>query len=140
MFQYDVRIPDETSLPKSINHPDSGSYEVGDAVYVKPLNTKCTGVWQVGRVTKLVSDTAVEVDGTNRHVADIRLASRGRQHDPGSTEIEIVSDGEDGSVEQMEESDGSQDNGDRSEMENERRSQRDRCPPRWLWEFYVDDY
>lgn len=28
VFQYDVRIPGETSLPKSTNHPDSGSYEV----------------------------------------------------------------------------------------------------------------
>ena len=44
VFQYDVRIPGETSLPKSTNHPDSGSYEVWDAVYVNPLNTKYTDV------------------------------------------------------------------------------------------------
>ncbi|XP_067949567.1 uncharacterized protein [Watersipora subatra] len=51
-------------------------FRVGDQVYVKPANVKCTSVWKLGTVTALVSNTAVEVDKLTRHVADLRHACR----------------------------------------------------------------
>ena len=57
------------------------SYRVGDIVYVKPVGVKCTTEWPEGEVTNIISETAVEVNGVNRHVADLRLA---RRQDTGS--------------------------------------------------------
>ncbi|XP_067940533.1 uncharacterized protein [Watersipora subatra] len=51
-------------------------YKVGDQVYVKPGNAKCTSVWKTGKVTSLVSNTAVKVDDKTRHIRDIRFCWR----------------------------------------------------------------
>ena len=50
-------------------------YAVGDAVYVKPAQTRCTTRWIEGVATGVSSDTNIEVDGTPRHVADCRTVS-----------------------------------------------------------------
>ncbi|XP_067949870.1 uncharacterized protein [Watersipora subatra] len=51
-------------------------YKVGDQVYVKPGNAKCTSVWKTGKVTSLVSNTAVKLEDMTRHIGDIRLCRR----------------------------------------------------------------
>ena len=51
-------------------------FSVGDAVWVKPPGARCTTIFDRGRVTGVISDCAVEVDGVPRHVRDIRLRSR----------------------------------------------------------------
>ncbi|XP_067935621.1 uncharacterized protein [Watersipora subatra] len=52
-------------------------YKVGDQVYVKPGNAKCTApVWKTGKVTFLVSNTAAKVDDMTRHIGDIRFCWR----------------------------------------------------------------
>ncbi|XP_067949585.1 uncharacterized protein [Watersipora subatra] len=51
-------------------------YKMGDQVYVKPSNAKCTSVWKTGKVTSLVSNTAVKVDDMARHIGDIRFCWR----------------------------------------------------------------
>ncbi|XP_067932771.1 uncharacterized protein [Watersipora subatra] len=51
-------------------------YKVGDQVYVKPGNAKCTSVWKTGKVTSLVSNTAVKVDDMTRHIGDLRFCWR----------------------------------------------------------------
>lgn len=56
------------------SHP---KFSVGDTVYVKPANLRCTTAWKTGTITRLISDQTVEVDGTNRHVADLRFAWSG---------------------------------------------------------------
>ncbi len=48
------------------------TYTVGDAVFVKPAQARCTTRWPTGIVTALPSPTCVEVNGTPRHVADCR--------------------------------------------------------------------
>jgi len=48
-------------------------FNVGDKVYVKPANARCTTTWEIGEVTALVSNTAVKVGSTPRHVSDLRL-------------------------------------------------------------------
>lgn len=49
-------------------------YKVGDVVYVKLINKKITSTWPDGKVTCLVSNITLDVDGVNRYVTDIRLA------------------------------------------------------------------
>ncbi|XP_067950476.1 uncharacterized protein [Watersipora subatra] len=49
-------------------------YKVGDTVYVKPVNARCFDKWKCRKVTRINSSTSVEVNGTNRHVSDLRLA------------------------------------------------------------------
>ena len=48
-----------------------GPYELGDTVWVKPPNSRCTTSFQRGRIIGIVSEQAVLVDGTPRHVRDI---------------------------------------------------------------------
>lgn len=54
---------------------ESSSFSVGDCVWVKPNGVRCDQKYGRGVVTGVVSDVAVEVDGTPRHVRDLRLAS-----------------------------------------------------------------
>ena len=44
----------------------------GDKVFVKPSNAKCISKWNLGTVTKLLSDNKVEVDGMPRHITHLR--------------------------------------------------------------------
>lgn len=50
----------------------SSSFQIGDAVFVKPPNSRCFNEWQRGKVTGINSQWNIEVDGTPRHVKDIR--------------------------------------------------------------------
>lgn len=43
---------------------------------MKAGKASCDMKWRHGRITKLVSDKVVEVDGMNRQVADVRLAKQ----------------------------------------------------------------
>ncbi|KAI0979335.1 hypothetical protein GJ496_010233 [Pomphorhynchus laevis] len=47
-------------------------YDVGDYVYVKPSNAKCTTRWNKGVITALISEQTAEVNGIPRHLTDIR--------------------------------------------------------------------
>ena len=53
---------------------DGNRYRVGDAVFVKPAQGRCTTRWSTGIVTAAPSTQLVEVDGMPRHVADCRPA------------------------------------------------------------------
>ncbi|XP_067930525.1 uncharacterized protein [Watersipora subatra] len=66
-----------TEIPQKLSDNRDCSlnpYKVGDTVYVKPVNARCFDKWKCRKVTKINSSTSVEVDGTNRHVSDLRLA------------------------------------------------------------------
>ena len=47
---------------------------MGDSVYVKPPNARCTSMWPLGKITGTLSGMQVEVNGTPRHVADVQRA------------------------------------------------------------------
>ena len=51
-----------------------GPYELGDTVWVKPPNSRCTTSFRRGWIPGIVSEQAVLVDGTPRHVRDARPA------------------------------------------------------------------
>ncbi len=52
----------------------TGPYDVGDAVWVKPSENRCHTKYQLGTVTRVVSEQTMEVDGMPRHVRDLRSA------------------------------------------------------------------
>lgn len=46
--------------------------KIGDEVWVKPPNVRCTTPWEKGIVTGVNSKNNVEVNGTPRHILDVR--------------------------------------------------------------------
>ena len=46
--------------------------QIGDEVWVKPLNGRCTTQWGRGVVTEVNSRNNVSIDGFPRHILDIR--------------------------------------------------------------------
>ena len=49
-------------------------YTVGDVVFIKPADAKCTTRWPEGVITAVNSTTCIDVNGMPRHVADCRPA------------------------------------------------------------------
>ena len=75
LYQYEARLPGQSTAITNQDRERAASsnpYQVGTTVFVKPGNARCDTVWREGVVTRLISDTVVEVDGTNRHIADVR--------------------------------------------------------------------
>jgi hypothetical protein len=72
IFAYRWRYPGK-GQEATAQQPLMKLFRIGEQVFVKPGNAKCTTVWTTGTVTGVGStETAVEVDGIPRHVADVR--------------------------------------------------------------------
>ncbi|XP_067949570.1 uncharacterized protein [Watersipora subatra] len=56
------------------NNTSLNPYKIGDHVFVKPDNAKCSSVWKPGIITALVSNTAVKVDNMSRHIGNVRFS------------------------------------------------------------------
>lgn len=50
----------------------NSAFYVGQRVYVKPKNARCTDEWPIRKVSNVRNDLTVEIDHIPRHVADIR--------------------------------------------------------------------
>ena len=70
IFTYSWRHP--KAYTPSVEDSAEASVRMGDEVWVKPPNVRCTSQWNRGRVSGINSDNNVEVDGVNRHILDIR--------------------------------------------------------------------
>ena len=73
VYCYEVRVRGVDVCPVSEGIVAGCPFSVGDAVWVKPPDARCTTQFGSGHVTGIVSDCAVEVDGVPRHVKDLRL-------------------------------------------------------------------
>ena len=93
---------------------------VGDEVWVKPGNVKCTTKWDKGTVTQVNSSNNVDVDGMARHILDVRRVVKPDVDD--FDEEESNDQGED--VENFE--------GEQSER---RYPQRERTHSKWMSDF-----
>lgn len=118
VFRYAWRHPSkipirETRGPATIN--------IGEEVWVKPPDVKCTSHWRKGTVTDVHSPNNLSVDGIPRHVLDVRR---------------VILPSENGEENESQE----------SSLENEtqevqdvdivpRRSQRERRQPVWMRDF-----
>ena len=70
IFTYEWRLPGEAGrLPQAER---KARFEVGDEVWVKPGNARCTTRWLRGGVTGVNSANNVEINGMPRHVLDLR--------------------------------------------------------------------
>ena len=156
LYAYPVHLRNILSAADSRQPKDTtgNPYALKDYVYVKPNNNKCTSVWKVGQVTKLISNTTVEVNGTNRHVSDLRFAWHDNSVAPRSVDIvdsdgDIIGEPETDSTSVTDstetfvgidnaEADCDIHSSDSDNSGTEIRGQvRDRRPPKWLADFYV---
>uniref|UniRef100_A0A5S6Q3K8 Integrase catalytic domain-containing protein n=1 Tax=Trichuris muris TaxID=70415 RepID=A0A5S6Q3K8_TRIMR len=71
VYRYSVRVRGVDPVVADIQSVQS-PYSVGDRVWVKPPRARCDSKYQKGTVTGVLSNQAVEVDGTPRHVRDLR--------------------------------------------------------------------
>jgi ribonuclease HI len=70
IFKYGWRHPDiPADEPVEV---DQCAFNIGDRVWVKPPNCKCTSRWNKGRISEIISSNNVMVDGMPRHVLDVR--------------------------------------------------------------------
>ena len=71
-------------------------YDVGDAVWVRPPDGRCDRRYDEGRVTRVVSDCTVEIDGIPRHVKDLRKrqAKDDKERRPGTVDGRKRQDGD----------------------------------------------
>ena len=70
LFKYEWRNP---LMEPVVNHKtEQANVEIGDEVWVKPPNARCTTEWRKGRITEINSQNNVSVDGTSRHILDVR--------------------------------------------------------------------
>jgi hypothetical protein len=63
-----IKISDTDPVPDSERR-----FNVGELVFIKPPMPRCTTQWSTGRVTAVLSEHSIEVDGIPRHIADCRL-------------------------------------------------------------------
>ena len=90
-------------------------FEIGDKVWVKPGNAKCTTKWHTGTVTQVNSNNNVDVDGMARHILDIRQR--------------VINENETTEMEESEVEGG----GPRIEVQ--RYPRRERAPPAWTRDY-----
>ena len=125
VYRYEWRHPAVPVLP-----PRGAKYnkiEVGEEVWVKPPQARCTVQWQKGVVTDINSNNNVSVNGVPRHVLDVRRV------------VVCPEDADEGEDEQdeehvhVDEAIGPQNEGDR------RYPGRVRRPPQWMNDYVVGD-
>ena len=85
-----VRGIDKQQVPQA---NEMCRYVVGDAVWTRPPNSRCDKQYDAGRVTHVVSEHTVEVDGVPHHVKDLR---RRRVDEDGNQLLTQVIGEEDG--------------------------------------------
>ena len=74
IFKHSWRTPNcKTSTEVEVS--DNDQFQIGQLVWVKPNNVKCTTKWDLGRITRKTSSSNYEVDGMSRHVGDLPVAS-----------------------------------------------------------------
>ncbi|KHJ42390.1 hypothetical protein D918_07519 [Trichuris suis] len=85
IHRYDVRLRgiDE---PRKEEQPKDGPYAVGDKVWVKPPGARCDTRYRPGTVTGTLSRQAAVVNGTPRHVPDLRR--RPHSEEAGNEELQ----------------------------------------------------
>ena len=69
LYSYEWRYP---AVDQSIGESEEAVVNIGDEVWVKPPNVRCTTKWNRGTVTKVNSRNNVMVDGMPRHILDVR--------------------------------------------------------------------
>ena len=97
LFTYEWRLPwqpAETTTSTTECSDGSTKIQIGDEVWVKPGNARCTTQWRKGEVTGINSPNNIEVDGLARHVLDLRRVVN-EEEDSSSDEDEAEAEAPD---------------------------------------------
>lgn len=86
VMTYEWRLP--MVPPEESSEEPTTRVSVGDEVWVKPADARCTSRWARGTVTKVNSASNVEVDHMPRHVLDIRSVEGFDQSVPEQDEVQ----------------------------------------------------
>ena len=70
VFNYEWRHPRDTS--QEIDEQGPARIQIGEEVWVKPPNARCTMQWERGVITDVQSPNNLSVDGMPRHILDLR--------------------------------------------------------------------
>ena len=74
LHSYRVRIKGIDGMCPPGQREMRSLYRIGDPVWVKFPNSWCNSNFKMGQVTGVVSEQSISVNGTPRHVKDLRLA------------------------------------------------------------------
>ena len=125
LHSYLWRNPNSQIISNEEGKVSDSDFTVGDKIFVKPPNARCTTRWVEGVVTATPSRTSVEVNGIPRHVADCRQT-------PAVEKIAAE-------TESAKDNDPRCDDGDGEPVRpGLRRSTRERRPPAYLSDFECD--
>ena len=114
IYTYEWRHPDKEVSSESKGQPTS--ITVGDEVWVKPPDARCTSTWKRGVITDINSANNVSVDNMPRHVLDVRR---------------VIDD-----TEESEEDEVQPPRGELSDSEP-RYPRRERHPPQWATDYHM---
>lgn len=120
VFCYDWRHP---SVAPVSRRDSTATISVGEEVWVKPANAKCTSQWRKGTVTDVHSANNLSVDGIPRHILDVRRV------------IDSTEEEESGQEQSEEEDVVVKDEGEEVQQVVLRRSQRVRRQPNWMRDY-----
>ena len=67
-YEWRIHVFDDEGESSNVN----GKFQIGDEVWVKPPNCRCTTKWHRGTITKVNTENNLEVDGMARHILDVR--------------------------------------------------------------------
>lgn len=144
VYSYTTALPHIGSVALLERDTINTEYKVGDVVYLKPKNARCNDEWEKAEVTGIVSEVVIEVNGTNRHISDIRFCESGKRQDEmldaecREVEIERCCCDRDQDDDVRSDAGGNvDDDGLDGELEVEAKELRERRPPKWLADFYV---
>ena len=76
----------DTKAKKNVLDGSHPKFQIGQNVFVRPGDARCTSKWNKGIVTRVINDIKFEVDGIPRHVSDLRP----RRHDGDSRNTECT--------------------------------------------------
>lgn len=131
IFAYPWRHP--RARPELQENRSETSIREGDKVLTKPVDRRCDSRWVPGRVTGIASGNNISVDGTPRHILDIRRLYSNEEDGNERDEVGIPVDshpkssadrGQDGNMDEN----NSEADDDHATL---RRSARIRRPPVW---------
>ena len=71
IYRYEVRVKG-VDAPITSSGPRCSYYQVGNRVWFKMVQNRCTTKFSNGRVTAVISPQSVLMDGVPRHVKDLR--------------------------------------------------------------------
>ena len=90
LFNHKWRLPAaQNDVTEETERDVSNRYRVGEIVYVKPKDARCTDRWSEATVTGVNNPWNFEIDGVPRHIADIRPVV-----EEANSDVEMIEDGD----------------------------------------------